>query len=878
MNKFRIMVKTMFLALVFAVSAFAQDKDTAYVPFIINVDAVATARLDGVNKFEETVRAGYTDTLLIIAEGGGTPLARQGKTPNPVTMYSSRGRISLELSRELYRSADIALYSLNGKQVLRGSGEHPNLAMGVYLLSVKGVNGSAFTARFAHSGGGLGIDVGFANGNSGSLFEKPILGNWTITVSAEGYLDTSYAFFPETGRGNTPVQVITLRSSSSSETSSSSSLVQGPISCPISSVSDGSVTCGGQTYRTVNIGDQVWFAENLNYNSGTGNSSCYDGLASNCTTYGRLYDWSTALTVCPSGWHLPSQAEWQTLLSAIGGAGGYGGRMLKATSGWNNGGNGDDNFGFSALPGGYFDSAFRNVGNTGTWWTATELGNNAIYRYILYSNNDLYNLSLDKSSLFSVRCVQSSSSSEIIQSSSSVEVIEPSCSGNDNTSTHYCSEGIMKKYVFLTDNRDEQNYKAVVIGTQTWMAENLNFNATNSKCFDDNTGGDSRDNCVKYGRLYKRSTAMNGETISTSVPNGVRGVCPAGWHLPSELEWEVMIAHTGGNSEGRKLKATSGWYNDDNGVSGNGTDDYGFSALPGGRYIDGAFYDAGDRSYWWSARNDVAYYWSMSRRSPEGISWGIMGISDNELFSVRCVQDAAYEDLCTDFVEGTKRLHYEKEKEQFCDERDGKRYVYVTIGDQTWMAENLNYAASSSKCYGKNGQVHDGSYYYENGGVYDIGDYITISSAEVQANCAEYGRLYNWTTAMNGAASSTSAPSGVRGVCPAGWHLPSRAELEVMMAHIGGDYTGGKKLKTTSDWNWDYLNNVSGNGTDDYGFSALPSGSGTSGGSYSRAGYMGYWWASDYIWSIIHISESFGGSFGSDVNNINLFSVRCLQD
>jgi len=218
MNKIRIVLKTMFLASVFAISAFAQGMDTAFVPFVVNVTASATARLDGVDKFEKLVRKGYTDTLLIIAEG--STLARPGKTLGPVTIYSSRGKISLELSRELYRNADIALYSLNGKQVLRGraaasdavrSISHPDVAIGVYLLSVKGVNGSAFTTRFAHSGGGLDVDVAFSSAGSASLLEKLISGNWTVTVSAEGYLDTSYAFFPETGRGSTGVQEINLR-------------------------------------------------------------------------------------------------------------------------------------------------------------------------------------------------------------------------------------------------------------------------------------------------------------------------------------------------------------------------------------------------------------------------------------------------------------------------------------------------------------------------------------------------------------------------------------------------------------------------------------------------------------------------------------------
>jgi len=224
------LLAAMAMLFIFTANAFAQGMDTAYVPFSVNVDATATAQLAGGDKFEKQVRSGYTDTLLIVTEGS-TPLAMQGKTPSPVTMYSSRGKISLELSRQLYRSTDIALYSLNGKQIMRGKAavseavksiSHPNVAMGVYLLSVKGVNGGTFTTRFAHTGGGLNIDVAFANGGSGSLMEKAMSGNWTITVSAEGYLDTSYAFVPEVGRGNTGVQEIILQQTVLSSSSSSS--------------------------------------------------------------------------------------------------------------------------------------------------------------------------------------------------------------------------------------------------------------------------------------------------------------------------------------------------------------------------------------------------------------------------------------------------------------------------------------------------------------------------------------------------------------------------------------------------------------------------------------------------------------------------------
>jgi len=221
-------------------------------------------------------------------------------------------------------------------------------------------------------------------------------------------------------------------------------------------------------------------------------------------------------------------------------------------------------------------------------------------------------------------------------------VVETKC-GTYNPSTQYCSNGTLKNYYgFMTDSRDGKTYKITVIGTQTWMAENLNYNASNSKCYGDNTGGDSQGNCAKYGRLYNWSTAMNGATSSNTNPSNVRGVCPSGWHLPSDAEWTTLINFVGGSSTaGTKLKD----------ARGTGTDDYGFSALPNGvGYSDGRFNDE-----WWSATESSllffektstsAYYRSIDYRYArvDGVCYngGCTSLGKSGLISVRCVQDKA---------------------------------------------------------------------------------------------------------------------------------------------------------------------------------------------------------------------------------------------
>ena len=203
----------------------------------------------------------------------------------------------------------------------------------------------------------------------------------------------------------------------------------------------------GQTYRTVKIGDKVWMAENLNYaytgvpykyGSYTSDSTswCYGNDPANCAKYGRLYTWAAAMDsagtwstngkgcgyhktcspiypvrgVCPEGWHLPTQSEWNTLFKAVGGSS-VAGTKLKSTSGWNSSGNGTDAFSFSALPAGLrnLSGNYDNEGNYAYFWSSTEHYNYNAYR--MYLNCDYDDASLDVSNMnsgFSVRCVKDS--------------------------------------------------------------------------------------------------------------------------------------------------------------------------------------------------------------------------------------------------------------------------------------------------------------------------------------------------------------------------------------------------------------------------------------------------------------------------------------
>jgi uncharacterized protein (TIGR02145 family) len=204
---------------------------------------------------------------------------------------------------------------------------------------------------------------------------------------------------------------------------------------------------------------------------------------------------------------------------------------------------------------------------------------------------------------------------------------------------------------------------------------------------------------------------------------------------------------------------------------------------------------------------------------------------------------------------------------------EGETYETVVICNQTWLKHNLNYAPpdGNSWCY---------SGY----------DYSTGVSITAEEGCAKYGRLYDWTTAMDLSSScNSSSCSGQvqakhKGICPSGWHIPTYDDWSTLGNNVGGSSTAGRYLKSKEGWN---SCGPAGSGKsylceDTYGFSALPGGYRSTGGSFSGAGNHGYWWSASEINSFYAYSRY----MYSNVNNATLendgkdngYSVRCVQD
>ena len=442
-----------------------------------------------------------------------------------------------------------------------------------------------------------------------------------------------------------------------------------------------------------------------------------------------------------------------------------------------------------------------------------------------------------------------SSSSDKQNASSSSDAVQLSSNGALSSSSEAPKFSAAIFYGTLTDERDGKTYKTVVIGKQTWMAENLNYESRYSYCYEDKA-----ENCAKYGRLYTWSAALES--------------CPAGWGLPSLEEFQILLAAVGGQAiAGKVLKSTEGWKD-----GGNGTDDYGFSALPAGyRYDDTTFLYQGEYGQFWSTSGSTWIY--QLEVTFDSDSAYIFSLYREFGFSVRCLKSAgaAHETPAVPCkTDSTDTCEYGS----VTDDRDGQTYKTVKIADQWWMAQNLNLETENSYC--------------------------TADSI-----CAKVGRFYTWGAAMDSAGKWSEGGKGcgddntcmpsypVRGVCPSGWHVPSRDEWINLRAAIIEYGPDAKALKSTDGWIGGWVNlgggvvaydslGVNGKGTDSFGFTALPAGY-WDGSAFRDDGLATYFWSSsekEYEKTVHarYLTVVMNNSMMEGLSKSKGLSLRCVKD
>ena len=243
------------------------------------------------------------------------------------------------------------------------------------------------------------------------------------------------------------------------------------------------------------------------------------------------------------------------------------------------------------------------------------------------------------------------------------KVVYDLCDGKDyNPMKFECVENELQKYTcgeseydletqFCAKRGDvvERVYKKVKIGKQIWMAENLNYEIEDSWCGGNRKSGDfDGGDCDTYGRLYTWATAMGkpenecGSNHDCDLGTGyVQGICPDGWHVPSDVEWDTLIDAVGGiSTAGQKLKAQTLW----KAVDGIENEDaYGFSALPAGfKYVNFAFTTDGNHAGFWGAKQwdeNRSYGYTRTMKSSSNSVNNGGYFQKDYAYSIRCLQD-----------------------------------------------------------------------------------------------------------------------------------------------------------------------------------------------------------------------------------------------
>ena len=474
----------------------------------------------------------------------------------------------------------------------------------------------------------------------------------------------------------------------------------------------------------------------------------------------------------------------------------------------------------------------------------------------------------------------SGASSSSVRSSSSVasSSSKPQSSSSVYETWSFTKEELFNKeivYGELRDARDGQVYKTLEIEGMVIMAENLNYadSATtpslkgNSWCF-----GNVPENCAVGGRLYTWAAAIDsvgllqdpgspqlcGNIRDCSLPDVVQGICPDGWHLPDDWEFNSL----------QKLMDND-WITPKGWGSSTGGNTMGLSVIAGGYKSGDNFYGNGTTANFWSTTQygsspeSMAYGLRFSKSSSKSIS--LYDYKKAAALSVRCVQNKTY--ARTFDINLPKELYFNPDVDYgtLTDARDGHVYKTVRIGKQTWMAENLNYEYAplprQNTCYNKD-----------------------------HRKCSISGRYYTWAAAIDSVAlakkgvtcgvetkETCKIPSFVQGVCPAGWHLPTRAEWDTLFNKASEIDSAGIVLKSRYGWNG------RGYGSNALGFSAVAFGDIDDDSDFMNVGAKAAFWTTSYQEAAWLAQSSkrywFDTSTWDSFYDISyLLAVRCVQD
>jgi uncharacterized protein (TIGR02145 family) len=450
----------------------------------------------------------------------------------------------------------------------------------------------------------------------------------------------------------------------------------------------------GYDYSTVQIGDQCWFSENCRYlpvvsPSSEGSESdpyyyVYDYQGSDVTaaqattnyaTYGVLYNWPAVMTegICPSGWHIPSDGEWQTMEMSLGmsesEAADWGwrgtdeGYQMKSSSGWNSGGNGSNSSGYTGLPGGYrYSGGFLNHGDYGHWWSASGSGSFSWLRALFISYDNVGRGDDNRNYGFSARCVRDyTDECGVLNGDNSTCADDCGVPNGDNSTcldecgvpngdNSTCADdcGVPNGdnstcFISCGDQiaHDGYDYSTVQIGEQCWFAENCRYLPVVSPS---SAGSETSPYYYVYG--YEGSTVSEAKATTNYETYGVLynwpavmtdGICPSGWHIPSDGEFTELTDFLGGEDvAGGKMKEAG--YDHWNSPNEGATNSSGWTGLPGGIRSSGGFIINGYDGHWWSASESGSYSWKR---------WLFSNNDDvnrydsyrSSGFSARCVRD-----------------------------------------------------------------------------------------------------------------------------------------------------------------------------------------------------------------------------------------------